>query len=115
MRLVSADQKSTSTGFQQGVLGLQVGLVLEQLSDIETDAVFGLAPADIATGKGRAGGIAHGLLQHLLEFSLALFLLGNRLANSLQFNEGCGQTGMAAEVDDLTVILRVEAAQGRFS
>ena len=103
------------TRFQQRVLGLQVGLVFEQLSDIEADAVLGLAPADIAAGKLCPTGIAHGLLQHLLELGLTLFLVGNRLANGLQFNEGCGQPGMATKVDDLTVVIRIEAAQGRFS
>ena len=59
MRLVSADQESPCTLLQQWVLGLQVRLVFEQLSDIETDAVLGLAPADIAAGELRPTGIAH--------------------------------------------------------
>ncbi|MCY1378322.1 hypothetical protein D9M69_659470 [compost metagenome] len=85
------------------------------MRDIEADAVLGLAPTDVAAGELRPAGIAHGLLQHLPELGLALFLVGNRLAHGFQLDEGSGQSGMVAEVDDLAVVLWVEAAQGRFS
>ena len=60
--------------------------------------VLGFLPGDAAAGERRTRGIAHGLLQALLEFGFARFFLGHRLAYRLQFQEGCCQAGIAAEV-----------------
>lgn len=79
-RLKSADQKAPRTSFQQRILGLQVRLVLQQLGDIEADAVLGFAPADVVVGELRAARIAHGLLQHLFELCFAILSSVRRLA-----------------------------------
>lgn len=55
-------------------------LVLQQLSDIEADAVFGFASADVVVVELRAARIAHGLLQHLLELCFAILSSVRRLA-----------------------------------
>ena len=78
--------RTLAARLHQWVLGLQVRLVFEQLRDIEADAVLGLAPGDVTAGEFRPTGIAHGLLQHLLELSLALFLVGNRLTHGFQLD-----------------------------
>ena len=109
----SADQEAATACFDLGVAGLQVGFVLEHQFDIQSNAVLGLLPADVAFRKLCTGGFTHGLLQDLLELRLARLLLSNALANSPELQVGAGQLRVLAEVQGLPVILGVETAQCR--
>ncbi|MNF04912.1 hypothetical protein D3C80_2045290 [compost metagenome] len=80
-----ADQEASAAFLELGVANLQVGLVLQQLSDIQAVAVLGFLPADKTVAELCAGGVTHSLLQHLLELGFARLLLADGLAHSLEF------------------------------
>lgn len=110
-----ANQEASTALLELGVANQQVGLFLEHSIHVEHVAVLGFLPADKAVAELCAGGITHGLLQHLLELGLAGFLLADGLAHRLEFQVGRCQTRSATEIDCLAVVFRIERAQCHFS
>lgn len=96
--LVLADQKASTALLELGVAGLQVGLILQHGFNIEHVAVLGFPPADKTVTELRAGGIAHGLLQHLLELGFAGFFFHQRPTYCLQFDNHVAEYRARMEV-----------------
>ena len=84
----SEDQEAAAADLGAGIACQEVGLFLEQQWYVEHHAVFGLAPGHRAIGELRTAGLAHGLLQLLLQFGFTLAVKLQVGTNRLQFIEG---------------------------
>ena len=70
---LGVDQESATTRPDEGVVLQQIGLFLQELWNIQATAIFAAFPGNRACFKSSPAGVAHALLNTLLEFGFQLF------------------------------------------
>ena len=66
------DEEAPATGFDEGIGLLQLGLIVEQLGNIQARAVLAAFPRDGTMGKDCFRGFPHMHLQSLFQLGFAL-------------------------------------------